>query len=234
MDASKSKSLGRHLPVLTLLLISSAVVIALFPNWSSWLVYDRPAILSGEIWRMFTGHWVHFSTSHLVYDLLAFGIAGWIIESQKLPHFGWLCLLAPWLISVVLLLFEPQMKLFGGLSALATTAIVYLALHGLHDAGPWRWICLATLLGITGKIFFEMTSGRMMFATTGNIPVAVSAASHISGAVIAGLFYGMSAPARHRKQTLILPAQPKADPVFESSRASSPRPVLESGGCVRG
>ena len=103
---------------------------------------------------MFTGHWVHFSTSHLVYDLLALGIAGWIIEARGLPHFGWLCLLAPWLISAVLLLFEPQMKLFGGLSALATTAIVYLALFGLHDAAPWRWVCLAALLGIAGKIYF--------------------------------------------------------------------------------
>ena len=139
---------------------------------------------------MFTGHWVHFSTSHLVYDLLALGIAGWIIETQKLPHFGWLCLLAPWLISAVLLWFEPQMKLFGGLSALATTAIVYLALFGLHDAAPWRWVCLATLLGIAGKIIFETTTGRMIFVTTDNVPVAVSVASHISGVLIALLFYG--------------------------------------------
>ena len=141
---------------------------------------------------MFTGHWVHFSTSHLVYDLLALGIAGWISESQKLPHFGWLCLLAPWLISAVLLLFEPQMKVFGGLSALATTAIVYLALFGLHDATPWRWICLAALLGFIGKILYEMTTGHMIFVTTGDVPVAVSVASHIAGALIALLFYGQS------------------------------------------
>ena len=190
MDTPKSQSLGRRLPVITLLLVGGGVVIALFPGWSSWLIYDRSAILSGEIWRMFTGHWVHFSTSHLVYDLVALGIAGWIIETQKLPHFGWLCLLTPWLISAVLLLFEPQMELFGGLSALATTAIVYLALLGLHEAAPWRWICLAALLGFVAKILFEMTTGRMLFSTTGNVPVAVSVASHISGALIALLFYG--------------------------------------------
>ena len=171
-------------------MVGSGIVIALFPGWSSWLVYDRSAILSGEIWRMFTGHWVHFSPSHLVYDLLALGITGWIIETQKLPHFGWLCLLTPWFISAILLLFEPHMKLFGGLSALATTAIVYLALFGLHDAAPWRWVCLATLVGVASKIIFEMTTGRMLFATTGNIPVTVSVASHISGAMIALLFYG--------------------------------------------
>ena len=188
MDASQPQGLIRRVPVITLLLVGGGVVTALFPGWSAWLVYDRPAILSGEIWRIFTGHWVHFSTSHLVCDLLALGVAGWIIETQKLPHFGWLCLLAPWLISAALLLFEPQMKLFGGLSALATTAIVYLALCGLHDAAPWRWICLAALLGFAGKIIFEMTTGRMMFATTGEVPMTVSVTSHIAGAVIALLF----------------------------------------------
>jgi rhomboid family GlyGly-CTERM serine protease len=192
VDTSNSQGLGRRLPVITLLLVGSGVVIHLFPSWSSWLIYDRSAIFSGEIWRMFTGHLVHFSTSHLFYDSLALGIAGWIIETQKLPHFGWLCLLTPWIISVVFLLFEPQMKLFGGLSALATTAIVYLALFGLHDAAPWRWICLAALLCIVGKIIFEMSTGRMMFTNIGNVPVTVSVVGHISGVLIALLFYVQS------------------------------------------
>ena len=192
MDAPKPPGLGRRLPVFTLLMVGSGVVVALFPGWSAWLIYDRSAILSGELWRMFTGHWVHFSTPHLVYDLLAFGIVGWIIEIRGLPHFGWLCLLTPWLFSAVLLWFDPQMKLFGGLSALATTAIVYLALFGLHDAAPWRWVCLAALLGIAGKILFEMTTGHMIFVTTVNVPVAVSVASHLAGAFIALLFYAQS------------------------------------------
>ena len=190
VDTTKPPKLIRKLPVITTLMVGSGVVIALFPSWSFWLIYDRSAILSGELWRMFTGHWIHFSPSHLVYDLLALGVAGWIIETQKLPYFGWLCLLTPWLISSVLLLSEPQMQRFGGLSALATTAIVYLALFGLHDAPPWRWVCLAALLGIAGKICFEMTTGRMLFATTGNVPVTVSVTSHISGVMVALLFFG--------------------------------------------
>ena len=140
MDASKSQAspgVVRRLPVITLLTVSAAVIIAQFPECSPWLVYDRSAILSGQIWRLFTGHWIHFSTSHLIYDSLALGVAGWIIETQRLPNFGWLCLLAPWLISGMLLVVEPHMELFGGLSALATSAVVYMALCGLGDVGPW-------------------------------------------------------------------------------------------------
>src|SRR5580698_8778088 len=91
----KSKSLTLRMPIMTMLAVGAAFVVAAVPEWSEWLVYDRRAILSGQIWRLFTGHWVHFSTSHLVYDSLALGIAGWMIETQKLRNFGWLCLLAP-------------------------------------------------------------------------------------------------------------------------------------------
>ena len=192
MDTPKSQAsqgLSPRVPVITLLMVGAAVLVAQFPSWSSWLVYDRSAILSGEIWRMFTGHWVHFSTSHLLYDSLALAIAGWIIETQRLPNFGWLCLLTPWLISGVLLLVEPHMERFGGLSALAATAVVYLALCGLHEKTHWRWMCLATLLVFVGKMIYEITTGHMMFVTADNI-VRVSAASHIFGAIIALMFYG--------------------------------------------
>src|SRR5580692_5128194 len=130
MDTSQFQSLGRRLPVVTMLVVGGALLVAVFPGWASWLVYDRAAICSGEIWRMFTGHWIHFSSSHLVYDLLALGVAGWIIEAKGLPHFAPLCLIAPWLISAALLVLEPHLEVFGGLSALATTAIVYLTLFG--------------------------------------------------------------------------------------------------------
>ena len=193
MDTPKSQTgpdLVRRVPITTLLVIGAAAAIARIPGSSRWLVYDRHAILSGQVWRMFTGHWVHFSMSHLVYDSLVFGIAGWMIETKRLSNFGWLCLLAPWLISGLLLVFQPRMEWFGGLSALATAAVVYLALSGLRDGGLWRWACFATLAGIAVKIIFEATTGRMIFATIANTTTEVLPAGHFCGALIALLFYG--------------------------------------------
>jgi hypothetical protein len=111
------------------------------------------------------------------------------MEAKRLPHFGWLCLLAPWLISAGLML-EPQVKYYGGLSALAVTAVVYLALHGLSESGSWRWICLAALLCLAGKTAFEVVTGCTLFVT-GNDTVSVSVASHVFGALVALLFYGI-------------------------------------------
>ncbi|HSY19880.1 MAG TPA: rhombosortase [Candidatus Acidoferrales bacterium] len=190
MDATNPQGgLSRRLPVITLLLLGSGVLAASCSGWSSWLVYDRSAILSGEVWRMYTGHWVHFSTAHLAYDLVVLGIVGWIIETKPLPNFGRMCLVAPWLISGGLLLMEPQVKYYGGLSALAVTAVVYLALYGLNEAGAWSWICLSALLGLAGKTAFELITGHTLFVT-GNDTVKVSVASHVLGALVALVFYG--------------------------------------------
>jgi rhomboid family GlyGly-CTERM serine protease len=178
--------------VVTLLVLGAALLVARFSSWSAWLVYDRSAILSGQVWRMFTGHWVHFSTSHLFYDSLVLGIAGWMIETQKLPHFAWLCCLAPWFISGVLLVVEPQLQWFGGLSALATAAIVYLTLFGLREAPPWRWVCQAALLGLAAKIIFEIITGRMLFAAM-NPSIEVSVGSHLAGGLCAWLCFLWSA-----------------------------------------
>jgi len=169
-------------PYLTLIAIVSAVLIALFPACAPWLLYDRSAILSGQIWRMFTCHWVHFSARHLISDVLPLAIAGWIIETRRLPGFGWLCAVAPWTISAALLVFAPQMQYCAGLSGLATAAITFLALHGLSERGPWRRLCIATLFILAGKTSYEIIAGDSLFGTFNNLPIFVSAASHLAGA----------------------------------------------------
>jgi rhomboid family GlyGly-CTERM serine protease len=190
MDEPKASPAGRRVPVVTLLMIGGAVAVALWPGCARWLRYDRAAILSGEVWRMFTGHFVHFSLRHLVYDGAALGVAGWIMERRGVPRFGWFCALAPWAISAALLVFEPQMRYCGGLSGLATGALVLLALEGLSDRGPWRWVCGAALLALAGKTIFELATGRSGLATLADVPVVVSVTSHIAGGAAALVFWG--------------------------------------------
>lgn len=199
MDATQTKEIAPGFPWITALIVSAGLVVAAMPDLSASLGYDRQAILAGELWRMFTGHWFHFSSSHLIYDLLAMAVVGWICETQKLPRFGQLCLLAPWFISAALLWWEPQMIYFGGLSAVATTALVYLAFSGLQKCGPWRWICLIALIATAGKIVFELHTGRMLFVSSGQRSLVVSSTSHIAGALTALGFFILNRPTKtHR------------------------------------
>jgi rhomboid family GlyGly-CTERM serine protease len=196
VDPPNSQGLRLRLPFLTLVTAGCAVAAARLPGWSSWLIYDRSAILSGQIWRMFTGQWVHFSTRHLVYDLIAWCVAGVMIETRGLPCFGWFCALAPWVVSAALLVFEPRMKYCGGLSGLAVAALVYVSLYGLADPPPWSWICTATLAGLAGKLLFEVVAGRSIFDTLEALPVVVSVTSHAAGAATALIFYLLSRASR--------------------------------------
>jgi rhomboid family GlyGly-CTERM serine protease len=227
MDDSKPPALGRRIPFLTLLLIGGAVAAALFPRCAPWLVYDRTAILSGEVWRMFTGHWVHFSLRHLVYDVAPLGLAGWIIETRGLRGFGWFCALAPWAISAALLVFEPQMRFCGGLSGLATGALVFLALGGLSDPPPWRRVCGAVLLALAGKTLFELAAGRTVLDTLAGLPVVVSVTSHIAGAATALVLCALvlyTSPNAHEGTRLTGEAGPVGEEGLAGEEGSVGRP----------
>ncbi|MGA3283497.1 MAG: rhombosortase [Verrucomicrobiota bacterium] len=187
----------RRIPVVTLTIVGAAVVVCFLPRIHPALVYDRPAILGGELWRLITGQWVHFSAGHFLYDTLALGIAGWMIESRGYPNFGWLCALSPLVIGITLLALEPQLKICGGLSGVATAAVVFLTLHGLAENGAWRWICLAVLTATVGKIVYETMTGRFIFVNFPDPSLALVPASHIAGGLTALAVY-LWGKIRHR------------------------------------
>jgi rhomboid family GlyGly-CTERM serine protease len=187
---------GRQIPVVTLLVVAAGIVTYLIPGLASHMVYDRAAILAGEGWRLFTGNWVHFSPSHLLYDLLAFVIAGWIIERRGYPYFGLVCALSALSIGSVLLAMRPEMQFYGGLSGVATAAIVYLALHGLRDPGPWHWICVFALVLTLGKVFLESMTRQLTLAQVDRIPFVPVPLSHVLGGVTAFLIFWWWSSAR--------------------------------------
>lgn len=167
----------------SVLFASAALAAYLLPSLGAVLIYDRSAILGGELWRLATGHWVHFSASHLAYDVAVLGITGWIIESRGYRYFPTLCLLSALLIGLVMLIALADMALYGGLSGVAMASTVYMALHGLREPGPWRGACLAILLLSVGKIAIEAVSGQFMLvdsASNSFVPVPLS---HVTGAV---------------------------------------------------
>jgi rhomboid family GlyGly-CTERM serine protease len=157
------------------------------PQVSAALIYDRVAIFKGEIWRLFSSHLVHFTRLHLFYNLIAFGIAGWIIEYKGYQHFALLCLLMAVFISVLLLIMKPSMLYYGGLSGLASGSVYYLALFGLRESPPWRLVCIITLLFIPIKIFLEINLNQSILAYSGAF--TITPISHIIGCLVALFLY---------------------------------------------
>ena len=135
-----------------------SLLIQLNPAWRDALIYDRPAIVHGQYWRIWTGHLVHFGWPHFIADAGLLFILGWLLE-HKHPWFSRLGLvLMPAFISAVLFWFDPGMVRYGGLSAVNLGLLLYLALQGWrHNWTDWFWP--AVLAIYIGEVIFEAVQG---------------------------------------------------------------------------
>lgn len=130
------------------------------------LVYDRQAILSGEWYRLVTGHIVHLDWSHLAYNVGAFAALGWLFE--KAGFGGPECLaellaIAALAISTTLLLFDPATSLYCGFSACLNALYTAAALCLWRRTRSLIWIGFALLAPM--KIGCEWMFGS--FVSTG-------------------------------------------------------------------
>lgn len=53
-----------------------------FQALCAFMEFDRASILKGEIWRLFTGHLVHWSAEHFYLDALVFMVQGIVFEPK--------------------------------------------------------------------------------------------------------------------------------------------------------
>lgn len=172
----------RQAPVATIGLALAAIVVALVPTLQRWLVLDRAAVGTGQLWRVATGSLVHFSASHLVLDLLAVGIPGAMLESRG-RHIGGAIVLASVAVGVAVLALDPALALYGGLSGVAYALVVLAALDGATSKGIERAAALAVLALTVAKLWWEMRSGSFLLvhgAAGSFVPVPVS---HLAGSV---------------------------------------------------
>lgn len=145
-------------PWLVLLAALAALIVQLAPAWRDSLLYDRTALAQGEVWRAWTGHFVHFGWPHFVIDTGLLVILGWLMEARY-PWFTRLgLLLMPLFISASIYLFEPSVIRYGGLSALNLGLLLYLAVQGWRrDLTDWFWP--AVLAVYVAELAFEYVRG---------------------------------------------------------------------------
>ncbi|MBV7537645.1 rhombosortase [Duganella sp. sic0402] len=148
------------------------------------LEFDRQAILAGEIWRLWSGHLVHYSVQHALVDYVTALVAAAIV----LPALGWRrLLLAPGmaapLISAGLMLFAPDCLYYRGASGIAVMLVMLAALALWQRAGAGARAALLLLgAGLLLKISME-AAGHV--AGWSDLPDGVRVAwqAHLLGAV---------------------------------------------------
>ncbi len=145
-----------HFPVITAALLVLATLTQLMPGLSELLIYDRLEILQGELWRLMSCHLVHLTPAHFAGDALALAVLGTLVERSGAFLLSLLVLSLSLVIGVGLLVLEPEMAVFGGLSGITYGLGAYLALGGAFRAGGQWVFWVALLILLFGKIGLDL------------------------------------------------------------------------------
>lgn len=183
------KSIITELPPVTVAVALASLLATILPGLSSVLIFDRNALLGGEIWRLFTCHFVHFSAPHLIYNLLVFAVSGYIIEKNRCCRLGWLCLWLAFAISLSLFVLKPDMAYYGGLSGVACGTLYFCALMGKRYSVHWRTMSFLIIFLVPLKIAIEMFAGASVLPYGEQQSFVPMPTSHIVGCVTAIVLY---------------------------------------------
>jgi len=158
-------------------------------NLGELLQYDRAAILHGEVWRLLTGHFVHWTPAHLAWDLLAFLILGAICLRRRWL-FASVVIATALTVSTFLLVFCPEVAMYRGLSSIDSA----LWMWAVFIIGERRVGLALTLLSLfIGKVMIESAGAALFVGDITILPVV-----HLLGAAV-----GFCAAVGERKMMLL-------------------------------
>lgn len=168
-----------------LFLVATAVA-ALISAHPDLFALKRGGISSGEVWRLFTGHFVHFSTQHFVANVATLALLLSLSPALSQWRIVWLGLLTPFLLGAWLYFARPGVAIYGGFSGWLSALFVFVVWEhsrGRHWARHFYRLGLA--LFVT-KVLIESGAGTSLFADLGQ-GVVVESSAHAFGAGIAVL-----------------------------------------------
>lgn len=143
-------------------LFAGTVITAVYcSSLSGIFIYERQAIMAGEWWRVATSVLVHYSLSHLAWNLLILMMWGSLVEKESRAVFLSLALLSAG--TNGLLLLHPDVMWFAGASGWGIALVTY---YCLLQFGRKRYhpLWLGVLLFVGAKICYEFFSGQNLFA----------------------------------------------------------------------
>jgi rhomboid family GlyGly-CTERM serine protease len=144
------------------------------------LEYRRDAILAGEVWRLWSGHLVHYSATHAVLDgltcLILASTLHWAGEAGSVLRR--LAVVAP-MISLLLLLCVPAMAIYRGASGLAMALAAVLGLSLWRTQPGWRPALLLLALALSAKLAADALG---IFARPSSLPAGIRLAWQVHAA----------------------------------------------------
>lgn len=193
-------------PWASVCVIAFTLGVAAQPALAPTLLYERLALMRGEYWRFWTGHFVHFGSSHLYWNLAIFAVASIWSERLAPGRTRLLLVVAPGLIGLALYGLEPALTTYGGLSGVATAMLVFLAYTQLarlaaapagtqknEPSAPSptsdRWFWRAVLALILLKVGAEFALQQPFFARFAPAGIRAVPLAHLIGVLVATVMH---------------------------------------------
>jgi rhomboid family GlyGly-CTERM serine protease len=169
----------------------------LVPAAGGAIEYNRELIADGELWRIVTCHFPHFTAGHFGWCLLATVVLGAICEVLDRRLFAIATVTSMILIPVALFEFEPAVNAYRGLSGVASTLFVVLLLDVLRRQlaqRDWLPLAAAAALGVlfVAKIVLEMSFGVTVFVANAGRTFDPVPVAHLCGVACALAAVGCS------------------------------------------
>lgn len=150
------------------------------------LAWQRDALLRGELWRLWTGHIVHFSPAHALADTLAVAATGALAETTLGPRrMAAVLLLGAPLLSVGLVACAPALAEYRGASGLAILLAVLAGGLAWRDRPDARPLLSFAACALAAKVVVEHASGDPAVAALPD-GVVVAWQAHLGGALLGG------------------------------------------------
>ena len=144
------------------------------------LSFDRPAIRSGEAWRLLSGHLVHLGTSHVLLNVAGVALV-WLLVGKEFTVLEW-ALISVFVVVAIdagLWWLNPELEWYVGLSGALHGWLAAGVVAGMVKRRQDAWL-LAAL--IAAKLVFEQWQGPVPgSAESAGGPVIVDA--HLYGAI---------------------------------------------------
>ncbi len=175
------KAVQFRVPYATSAAVLVCLVLAANPQPTP-LAFDRQAILAGEVWRLWSGHFVHFSFQQLILDAGALFLVGAIAEREFGPRFIVLLLLLGMpVISIGLLLVAPDLAYYRGASGVVM--LVAFAVGNTFWVNQPRLRGILTILGL-GLFVKAVLDAAGLVSDMSGLPDGVKVAwqAHVLGA----------------------------------------------------
>ncbi len=151
------------------------------------LEYHRDSVAAGELWRLFTGQLVHWSTPMLVADVAVLLVAGFLL-ARRSPPVLMLCLpLSAAVVGAAVHFLSPELIRYRGSSGIASALVIACALDLVHAGGASRGAGIAASAFFGGKLAYEVATGTSI--SSGTLPpgVTVAPVAHLAGAASGGV-----------------------------------------------